>query len=181
MIRRSRRTLPATVVALVLLALGALVATAAIQTLLDYRPLFTLESVTGALSGVAWSSGIVVIVAVVAAVVGVLLLGAAIVPGGSHVLPLAAAPAEAWNGSAGWHRTDLATRLRRRAVAVEGVESAKVRVRRRRVRVAARTHRGSAADLRETLTADLNHDLETLALASRPRLRVTVTSTRKES
>lgn len=180
MIRRSRRTLPATVVALVLLAAGALVATTAIQILLDYQPLFTFEAVTGALAGVAWSSGIVLIVAVVAAVIGVLLLGAAIVPGGSHVLPLAAAPGEAWNGSAGWHRNDLATRLRRRAVAVEGVERAKVRVRRRTVKVAARTHRGTAADLREALTADLDHDLDSLALASRPRLRVTVTSTRKE-
>ncbi|MFC5061684.1 DUF6286 domain-containing protein [Actinomycetospora atypica] len=180
MIRRSRRTAPALVVALVLLAAGALVATAAIQTLSDYRPVFTFEAVTGALSGVAWGSGIVVIVAAVAAVVGVLLVGAAIVPGASHVLPLAAAPAEAWNGSAGWHRTDLSTRLRRRAVAVEGVDRATVRVRRNRIRVSARTHRGTTADLREVLTADLSADLDALALARRPRLRVTVTSTRKE-
>ncbi|GLZ55697.1 DUF6286 domain-containing protein [Actinomycetospora sp. NBRC 106378] len=197
MTRRPRRTLPALLVALVLLALGALAATSAIQTLLGRTPVVSLDAVPGALSGVAWESPIVLIVAGVAAVVGLVLLLAAILPGPSHVLPLTAAPATTaptaggdaeawgpWSGSgveaAGWHRHDLALRLRRRAADVEGVTGATAKVRRRSVKVVARTHRGSTGDLRQAVESALSTDLDSLGLARRPRLRVSVSSTRKD-
>ncbi|GAA4880943.1 DUF6286 domain-containing protein [Actinomycetospora straminea] len=179
MTRRSRRTLPAALTALVLLALGALVATSAIQTLLERTPLVALDTVVGTLGRTSWQAAPVLVGAGVAAAVGVVLLVAAQWPGCSHVLPLATPPAGT-DLVGGWHRTDLATRLRRRALAVEGVDRAAVHVRRRRVRVRARTHRASTAELRTSLAAALGADLDALGLARRPRLRVGVASTRKE-
>ncbi|MCD2186902.1 DUF6286 domain-containing protein [Actinomycetospora soli] len=195
MTRRPRRTAPALLVALVLLALGALAATSAIQTLLGRTPVVSLDAVPSALSGVAWQSPAVLIVAGVAALVGLVLLLAAILPGPSHVLPVGTAPAATggtggaeewgpWSGggveTAGWHRNDLALRLRRRAQTVEGVTGATAKVRRRRVKVVARTHRGSTGELRQAVETALSSDLDTLGLTARPRLRVSVSSTRKE-
>lgn len=193
MTRRPRRTLPALLVALVLLALGALAATSAVQTLLGRTPVVSLDAVPSALNGVAWESPIVLIVAGVAALVGLVLLLAAILPGPSHVLPLTTAPAAPagdtgdrgpWSGggveAAGWHRSDLGQRLRRRAQTVEGVSGATAQVRRRSVKVVARTHRATTAELRDAVESALSTDLDSLGLARRPRLRVSVSSTRKE-
>ncbi|WP_018332693.1 DUF6286 domain-containing protein [Actinomycetospora chiangmaiensis] len=194
MTRRPRRTLPAFLVALVLLALGALAATSAIQTLLGRTPVVSLDAVPSALAGVAWESSIVLIVAGVAALVGLVLLLAAILPGPSHVLPVTTTPAPAtggdagdwgpWSGggveAAGWHRNDLGQRLRRRAQTVEGVSGATAKVRRRSVKVVARTHRATTGELREAVESALSTDLDTLGLTRPPRLRVSVSSTRKE-
>lgn len=194
MIRRSRRTLPALLVALVLLAVGVVVTLSAVQVLLGRTPLLAPDVATGALAQVTWDSPAALAASGVAAVVGLGLLGVAVVPGRTHVLPLtvagapippgAATPTDPGPGggltAAGWHRSDLAVRLRRRAEAVEGVSSARVRVRRQGVRVRARTHRGAVADLHEVLTHRLDTDLDALGLAFRPRLRVAVTSTRKD-
>ncbi|WP_433802180.1 DUF6286 domain-containing protein [Actinomycetospora sp. CA-084318] len=192
MTRRPRRTAPALLVSLVLLALGALAATSAIQTLLGRTPVVSLDAVPSALSGVAWESPAVLIVAGVAALVGLVLLLAAILPGSSHVLPVGTAPATAggtgewgpWSGggveTAGWHRNDLALRLRRRAATVEGITGATAKVRRRSVKVVARTHRATTDDLRQAVETALSSDLDTLGLTARPRLRVSVSSTRKE-
>lgn len=192
MTRRPRRTVPALLVALVLLALGALAATSAIQTLLGRTPVVSLDAVPSALSGVAWESPAVLIAAGVAALVGLVLLLAAILPGPSHVLPLSTAPAATgdtgewgpWSGGgveeAGWHRHDLGVRLRRRAQTVEGVTGASATVRKRSVKVVARTHRATTDELRQAVESTLSTDLDTLGLARRPRLRVSVSSTRKE-
>ncbi|GAA4789235.1 hypothetical protein GCM10023200_24830 [Actinomycetospora chlora] len=186
MTRHSRRTLPALLTALVLVAVGALAATSAVQTLLGRTPLVALDTVTGVLGLLTWQAPAVLVAAGVAAVLGLVLLVAGVVPGRTHVLPLATRPAGpadphgAGVVTGGWHRHDLATRLRRRALAVEGVERASVRVRRSRVRVAARTHRAGTAPVREALTAAVAGDLDALGLARRPRLRVGVSSTRKE-
>ncbi|MFC5138992.1 DUF6286 domain-containing protein [Actinomycetospora rhizophila] len=180
MIRRSRRTLPAALTALVLLAVGALVATSAIQVLLGRTPLLAVDTVTGALGRTTWQAPAVLVAAGVAAALGVVLLVAGLWPGRSHVLPLVADPSVPEIVAGGWHRHDLAARLRRRALAVEGVERATARVRRRRIRVTARTSRSSTADLRAAVATAVGTDLDTLGLARRPRLRVTVTSSRKE-
>lgn len=194
MTRRARRTLPALIVALLLVAAGVVVTLSAVQMLLGRTPLLAPQTVIGALSGVTWGSSVTLAVAGVAAVLGLALLGAAVVPGRTHVLPLTVAGAPAPPGagtpstpepgvglaSAGWHRSDLAVRVRRRAEAVEGVSSARVNVRRGRVRVRARTHRTAVAPLGEVLTERLGTDLDALGLVLRPRLRVTVSSTRKD-
>ncbi|MEJ2889531.1 DUF6286 domain-containing protein [Actinomycetospora aeridis] len=180
MTRRSRRTLPATLVALVLLAAGALVATSAVQVLLGRTPLLAVDAVTEALARTTWQAPAVLVAAGVAAALGLVLLVAALWPGRTHVLPLVADPALPEIVAGGWHRHDLAARLRRRALAVEGVEGATARVRRRRVRVTTRTHRAATGALREAVATAVRADLDTLGLARRPRLRVTVTSRRKE-
>ncbi|MDD7939126.1 DUF6286 domain-containing protein [Actinomycetospora lutea] len=180
MIRRSRRTLPAALTALVLLAAGALVATSAIQVLLGRTPLLPVDTVTDVLGRTTWQAPAVLVAAGVAAALGLVLIVAGLWPGRTHVLPLLADPAVPELVAAGWHRHDLAARLRHRALGVEGVERATARVRRRSVRVAARTHRSSTPGLREAVATAVGTDLDTLGLARRPRLRVTVTSDRKE-
>ena len=67
MIRRSRRTLPGALTALVLLAVGALVATSAIQVLLGRTPLLAVDTVTGALGRTTWQAPAVLVAAGVAA------------------------------------------------------------------------------------------------------------------
>ena len=63
MIRRPRRTVPATIVALVLLAVCVLTATAVIQSLLGQTPLVSLDQLLAVSSGQRWNSAAVVAIA----------------------------------------------------------------------------------------------------------------------
>lgn len=180
MIRRPRRTVPAVLVALVVLALAALVATSSVQTLLGRPPLVPFDAVGGALGEVAWRSGVVRIAGVVVAVVGLLLLLAALVPGRPHVLPLARRgegdTAESDISESGIHRTDATRLLRSTAQDVAGVERASVDLRRTRARVRATVARADGDRARAELRERLESRLAGLSLARVPRLRLSVTT-----
>ncbi|HEX7303175.1 MAG TPA: hypothetical protein VF330_09720, partial [Lentzea sp.] len=73
MTRRSRRVLPATLAAFVLLAMSVVVAVSAIQLALGEAPLLSYDAVVGRLHGTTWSAREVAVTGGVVAVVGLLL------------------------------------------------------------------------------------------------------------
>lgn len=133
MIRRPRRSTPATVVALVLLAVCVLTVISVIRSLLGQAPPISLSGLLGATSGQTWNGAVTVTVAIVVAVVGLILLLAAIRPGKPTVLPLVSHIGGRPATDAGVRRHSLATDLSTAAGGVPGVSRARVSARRRTV------------------------------------------------
>jgi hypothetical protein len=173
-IRRPRRSVPAGLVALVLLAVCVLVVVAVVQSLLGRVPFVTLTQLLAVTSSQRWDSPAVVAVAVVLAVVGLVLLVAALRPGRPTVLPLG--PVEGPDGRpgavAGVRRHSLDSDLAATVATVPGVTSAQVSARRHqvtaRIRVAAAQPDAVPEQVRERLWARL---LE-IGPATRPALSV---------
>lgn len=174
MIRRPRRSLPAALVAAVLLALCVLVIVAVVQSLLGQTPFLSLAQLLSVSSGQRWNSAGVVAVAIVLAVLGLVLLVVALRPGKPTVMPLARYewPDGQPAAVAGVRRHTLTTDLAATAGAVPGVTHAAVSSRRARVtatvRVAAADPAAVPGQVRERLTQRLTE----IGPAPRPRVRV---------
>lgn len=138
MIRRPRRTVPAVSAALLLLAAGLAVTVSLIQRLTGNREFLSYDSIARHLHDLTWDDPLVAAAALVAVVLGVLLLLAAVLPGRATVLPLSSGdPPDRIDG--GVRRKDLSAVLRAAANSIAGVHSARVRIRRHTVTVTART------------------------------------------
>ncbi|MEU3250283.1 DUF6286 domain-containing protein [Streptomyces sp. NPDC006997] len=107
----------------------------------------------------------------VAAALGLWLVLLAVTPGLRAVLPMRRTRPEV---RAGLHRDAAASVLRDRAVEVSGVQSARVRVRRRKARVRAVSHFRELDDVRAELDTVLADAVGTLGLARPPALSVRV-------
>lgn len=131
MIRRPRRSLPATLVAVVILAVCVLVVVAVVQSLLGRTPFLSLSQLLAVTSSQSWSSVGTVALAIVLAVLGLVLLVAAIRPGTPTVLPLRALVDEdgTRGADAGVRRSTLTKDLATTAGTVAGVTSADVSAR----------------------------------------------------
>lgn len=169
MTRRSRRALPATLTALVLLAVSAVVAVSAIQLALGEAPLLPYDALVGRLHDTAWSANEVAVAGGVAAAIGLLLLLVAVVPGRARTAPLDQRTAVSVRG--------LRNALRS-AAHVDGVESAAVKVRRRRVKTVVRTRRAVADGLGDAVRAALEQRVGELALVRPPQVVVRVKALR---
>lgn len=169
MTRRSRRTMPAALTALVLLAASVVVAVTAIQLALGEAPLLPYDALAGRLHDTTWSATEVAVAGGVAAAVGLLLLLVAVVPGRARTAPLDERTAVSVRG--------LRNALRS-AAHVDGVESAAVKVRRRRVRAVVRTRRSVADGLGDAVRTALEHRVGELALARPPQVVVRVKALR---
>ena len=167
MIRRSRRSLPATVVALVGLALCALVATSAVQLLLHKPPVLDYARAASAANRTQWSDLPVVLGGAVLAALGLLLLAGALLPGRALVLPLREDRVPAGAGTRG-----MAAVLRSAAESVEGVDTAKLKLRRKKVTATIAAGRLAPQDLEEQVRAALEDQLDRIGPAVRPRTRV---------
>ena len=181
MTRRSRRTLPAVLTALVLLTVGALVAVSTIQLLLGRSPLVPLADIAATLSALPWNSGTVIAAAIAIGVIGLVLLAGGVWPGRTHVFPLHPATGPGHTlAEAGLHRSALSRIVRARAVEIDGVS----RVRdqppptghRHRHDGLLHRPRPTRAAVRDALATRLGE----LDLVRVPRLRVRIT-TRKET
>ena len=107
----------------------------------------------------------------VAAALGLWLLLLALTPGLRKVLPMRRTlPGE----RAGLHRDAAATVLRDRAMEVAGVQSARVRLRRRKARVRALSHFRELDDVRTDLDGVLDDAVRGLGLARPPAVSVRV-------
>ncbi|KOV84525.1 DUF6286 domain-containing protein [Nocardia sp. NRRL S-836] len=172
MTRRSRRSLPAVLTALVLLAVCALVAVCAIQLAMGGTPLISYSAVADTLHGTSWAAREVLIAAAVAAAAGLVLVLVAVVPGRSRTAALD-------------ERTSVSRRGLRNAVRaaarVDGVESAAVRVARSRVKAAVRTRRTNTEGLADTVRESVQRRLAEIALARTPRVVVRVKASRGAS
>ncbi|MFD5132824.1 DUF6286 domain-containing protein [Streptomyces olindensis] len=167
----STRRIPAGIGALLLLALAGLF-------------LYDIVSVRADRPGMSWRRELarqlaerplddtwVLVGAGVAAALGLWLLVLAATPGLRHVLPMRRTHADV---RAGLDRDAAATALRDRAMEVAGVQSARVRVRRRRADVRALSHFRELDDVRTDLDAVLADAVRGLGLSRPPSLSVRV-------
>ena len=145
MIRRPRRTVPAVLVATVLLAVSVLVTWSSVQVLLGRQPLLPFSDLAAVPAATGLGAPLTVAALAVTAVAGSVLLIAAVVPGAPTVVALAASP-EDGAPTSGVRRSLVRTLTR--AADVDGIDAATVRLTGRRVVVTARTpYRTARADL----------------------------------
>lgn len=180
MMRRPRRAVPATVTALALLSVCVLTAISVIQLLAGTRPLISYAALADLAHTTRWDSLGVAIAAGVVMLIGLVLLLTAILPGRPVVIPLRATDTDAAI-DAGASRRSLRSTLRAAANAVDGVTSAKMRLRRRAVTAVVRTHRTTPEGLTEAVRAAIEHRLDQIAPATRPAVRVRVVAPRSTS
>ncbi|GAP50514.1 DUF6286 domain-containing protein [Streptomyces azureus] len=167
----SARRVPAGIVALLLLGLAGLflydiASVRADRPVMSWRRELARQLAERPLDDI-W----VLIGAGVAAALGLWLLVLAVTPGLRDVLPMRRTHADV---RAGLDRDAAATALRDRAMEVAGVQSARVRVRRRRARVRAMSHFRELDDVRTDLDAVLTEAVRGLGLSRPPALSVRV-------
>lgn len=175
MIRRPRRTIPATLVALILLAAAVLVTISCVQLLLGQPPLLAFTALAELGAGLSGAAPAVLAAAVVATLLGLVLLYAALSPGAPTVLALHAGSSGIDTGVT---RASLASALTATARGVDGVDTAQVAVRGRRVTATVHTPLHEATGLREQVATALDDQLTDLAPTRPPQVRVRVATTR---
>ncbi|GLZ48920.1 hypothetical protein Acsp06_51050 [Actinomycetospora sp. NBRC 106375] len=173
MIRRPRRSIPATIVALLLLAMCVLVVLCCVQALLGQTPLISFTQLLAVGSGQSWDSAVVVTLAVATAVLGLVLLVAAIRPGNPTVMPLVPLSYDGATGSdAGVRRHSLVRDLTTTAEAVPGVTKATVDAGRRRIVATVAVAAADPAAVPDTVRGRLEYRLVEIGPAPRPKVRI---------
>lgn len=167
----SARRVPAGIVALLLLGLAGLflydiASVRADRPVMSWRRELARQLADRPLDDI-W----VLVGAGVAAALGLWLLVLAVTPGLRDVLPMRRTHADV---RAGLDRDAAATALRDRAMEVPGVQSARVRVRRRRANVRAASHFRELTDVQTDLEAVLSDAVRGLGLSRPPALSVRV-------
>ncbi|MEV0295927.1 DUF6286 domain-containing protein [Nocardia sp. NPDC050710] len=156
MIRRSRRVLPATVLAVLVFALCVAVVVSLVQRLVGAHEYLSYDTIATELHGRAWDDLPVLIVGVVLAALGVLLLAVAVWPGRPAVLPLAASD----ELKAGVSRRGLRAALRSTAGSVDGVDTARIRLHRKTITVSGRAMGRKADGVAEEVCATLTRRVQ---------------------
>ncbi|GLW89680.1 DUF6286 domain-containing protein [Actinokineospora globicatena] len=173
--RFPRRSTPAVLVALVVLAACALVTTVAVRQVLGQPPWVDPRAVFDA----RWSDPTVVLAAVVCVLVGVCLLLCALLRGTPTVLPLRDDDPETERAvGSGATRRSLRDTLRTAAASVDGVAAARLVLTDRAVTATVTTHRASTNGLADAVIAAVEHRLDRVGPATRPGVRVRVRSGR---
>ncbi|MFD3442903.1 DUF6286 domain-containing protein [Streptomyces sp. NPDC058685] len=173
--RRPRRSVPATLTALLVLAICVLAAIIAIQMIMGVAPLISYRSVTDYLAATRWIDTATFIAGGAATLLGLIMLIAAILPGRPTVVPLDG------DLDAGASRRSLRRTLLSAARRVDGVSKAKLKLTRRTVAARIRTDRTNTAGLTETVRDTLNQRLDQIAPATRPAVKVKLHATRSTS
>lgn len=174
MIRRPRRSLTASLVALVLLVAAVLVTWSCVQVLLGRTPIVPFGAI-GAAGAAVTAQGVLAAAAVVAAL-GMVLLVVAILPGRPTVLPLAnrgeVAPV------AGATRRSLRHAVAASAGSVDGVDRASATISGRTVTATVHTPFRAGPELTEQVRTAVTARLHDIALARPLRVRVRTTAAR---
>jgi hypothetical protein len=173
--RRPRRGVPAVSAALVLLAACVLVAVVAVQLILGERPWVSVDAVAAALHDLRWTDVPPAVAGGVVAVLGLVLLLAAVLPGAATVLPLGG------SFDAGAARGGFRSTLRAAAADVDGVSGAAVKLGRRRVKVRVATARTRPDGLADAVRAAVGRRLDQVGPATRPAVSVRVRASRRSS
>lgn len=181
MIRRPRRSVPATLVALVLLAVAVLGTIAAIQLLLGQPPIISVRTLTAPVVGRPWNDPVTITIGAVVAVIGLALLVTALLPGRPTVLPLADDPDGTGSRltEAGVSRPSLHKDLTSTVATADGVSSSRVKVRRRRVTAAVRTPAAATDGIPEQVRSLLGDRLGEINPVRQPKVRVRASTERK--
>jgi hypothetical protein len=164
--------------ALVALVLCALLATVAIQLISGRPPVLDYQSVAANLHRAQWRDLAVAITGGVVALVGLVLLLAAVIPGRAMVLPLGADETDL---VAGVSRRSLLLTLRSAAGAVEGVAKVRLALRGRTIAVVAHADRTDDTGIADALRSAIQGRIEQLAPATTPTVKVRVRPARKET
>lgn len=133
------------------------------------------DVLTAHLAGTRWSQDSVLITAIVLVAVGGLLLVWALLPGRPSRLPLISPDPGLLLGI---DRRSARTVLAQAATSVDGVESAQVRLRRRRARVAVRTSLRDPAGLTDGVREAVERRAQHLGLSPLPAVRTRVRTSR---
>ena len=168
--RRPRRSVPAVLTALVLLAVCAVVTTALAQRLLGERPVLSYDTVAARVHDTSWNELPVLVGGGAAVLAGCVLLAAAVLRGRPVALALAAAEGI----DAGTPRHGLERSLRAAAEEVDGVAGARLRQGRRKVRVKVRTNRTNRDGLADAVRTAVEKRIERVGLAEVPDVCVRV-------
>jgi Family of unknown function (DUF6286) len=177
-IRRPRRVVPASIVALVVLAVMVLLVWSCVQVLLGRQPVLPFAELGEQGAGLTWNAVPVLVTGGALAALGLVLLVCAWLPGTPNVLPLAAV-----DGDTGRTRTGATRRGIRQAVAmaagrVDGVSTATAQVTPGRIRTTVRTSLNDAGALPGQVRAAVDGQLSTIALRRAPKVSVRVNRTR---
>ncbi|MEV6908716.1 DUF6286 domain-containing protein [Amycolatopsis sp. NPDC051071] len=173
--RRPRRSVPATLTAVVLLAACALVAVVAIQLLLGETPWIRYDTVAGALHDLRWTDVVTAIAGAGVVVLGLALVLAAILPGKPTVLPLRGDP------DSGASRRSYRSTLRAAASTVDGVSGATVKLKPRTVFAKVSTGRTTTDGLADAVRGAVEHRLDQIDPVVRPAVKVKVRAVRSPS
>ncbi len=175
MIRRPRRTIPATITGVVVLAAAALAAISCIQLIAGTPPLIPFTTVGRFAATTTLNDPAVLAGGAVLALLGVVLLACALLPGTPQVLALASTNDHT---DAGVARLSLARDLTAHAAAADGITDAHVTVGARAVTVNAHTALRDRAGLAEQVRERVAPRLDDVNLARPARVRVTITPER---
>ncbi|MCR6482798.1 DUF6286 domain-containing protein [Amycolatopsis sp. OK19-0408] len=173
--RRPRRSVPATITALALTAAGALVAVVSVQMILGHEVWVDYGAVARRLHESRWADPLVVGAGAVVAVAGFLLLAAAVLPGRPVVLPVRG------ELDSGASRRSFGATLRAAATRVDGVDSVRLKLRRRTVRVRATTRRTRPDGIADSVRAAVASRLDQIDPVRRPDVRVRLRTPRSTS
>jgi hypothetical protein len=170
---RPLRALPATIVALLLAVVAALVAVEVIGGLFGSPPgLLPVEQLGKLGRETHWNDSLTFTVCGVAVLLGLLLLLLALKPGRPRAVVLASEDPQVVMGI---ESSGMSRHLARAAESVPGVSSAQVAVSARRVRVVASSPLRDTAGLDEQVRTAVTERVDELApMAGRPTVRVTV-------
>jgi hypothetical protein len=169
MTRLPRRTVPALVVAVVLLAVSVVVGVSCVQTIAGVRPLVAFDTLGRAAASLTLADSPVLAAGGLFVLLGGVLLLCALLPGTPHVLPLAKS---GYGAAAGVARHGLARDLAAHARRADGITTVRVRVGARTVRATAGTPLRDHSGLADNVRAALDARLAEFDLARVPRIRV---------
>jgi hypothetical protein len=167
-----RRVLPSVVTAALLTAAAIILAVEVIGALVSRPPgLLPVADLTRLGQNLRWDDILVLAAASLLATLGLLLLLLALRPGRLRAIPLRSNDANVVLGIA---RPDLRRYIARAAQNVDGIDRARVKVRRHRIRIRAVSPLHHTAELTDQVRSAVAQRLDTLAPLHRPHLRVTV-------
>lgn len=171
-IPRRSRSLPAALTALVLGAAGVTVAIDVISVQTGHRALiYPYRQIAAQLRTAHWDDPAVMAVAAAFALVGLLLVLAAVVPGRPRVVAIAGPAPEV---AVGITRRSLRRAVHSAVLSVDGISAARVRLRRRSIKVKAKTPLRDRNGLADLVGAAVTERLNQLAPRRAVRAKVRV-------
>ncbi|GAA5114867.1 DUF6286 domain-containing protein [Pseudonocardia adelaidensis] len=176
MTRRPRRSVPATIVGLLLLVAAVVVVVSCIRLIAGSPPLVPFSRLGELGHETTWNDPAVLVAGGILALAGIVLLACGLLPGNPQVLALA--PGDD-HTTAGISRRSLTGDLTSLARRVDGITAARVGVGARTVTVNVRTPLRDRSGLAERVRELVTERLDDINLARPARLRVTVTSDRE--
>ncbi|SDG71121.1 MULTISPECIES: DUF6286 domain-containing protein [Lentzea] len=177
--RLPRRSTPAVLVALTVLAACVLAAVVSVQTLLGQDPWVDPRAVFAAVHDTRWEDPVVALTAAVCVVLGAGLLLCAVLPGNPVVLPLRDDdPDTRSTMDSGVTRRSLRNVLRTAASSVDGVTAARLTLGRRTITTTVSTDRTITDGLAAAVRGAVENRLDRIRPAIRPAVVVHVKARR---